>query len=550
MPSVILWVEAFSGLGLFLFGMLFLEGQIRQSAGHAFKSIVQRATGTPFRSLLTGLGATAVFQSSSVVTLMALSLVGAHLLTLGSAIAVIFGANIGTTITVWIVALVGFKIDINLVSYLMIGIGGIGGVLVSSEGRWKNHFGVMVGFGLLFLGLEGMKRSFGGFADTVDLSLFASVSPYWFAAIGMLLTAIIQASAASIAIAQSAVFAHIIGFEAAAAFVIGANAGTTVTAMLGAIGGTPDKKRVALAHFIFNISAGALALGLLQPLTWLVSMVAATLNDVVKIALFHTLFNLMGVVIWYPFIGLLERMLKRTFKKEPLQVTKWIHNVPVTVPDVAIDALKNEVNALSQRVEEFALFAIDISPPKAYEAGLSVDKLLEAPVKHFDIAFDRLYTNIRLHEGEVYRYIILLSPHCPQPEQQLQLQTLQRTIAYLATAAKSIKDMLYDIERLYDAESSEEQSFYKDLRYQILKSVLTYHAVTQGAEAEREVLDETYKRVANSYKNSMNVIESIAKNPAIPSEMTTITINALHLAKSFTKSLRNALPHGPLLNQS
>lgn len=187
--------------------------------------------------------------------------------------------------------------------------------------------------------------------------------------------------------------------------------------MLGAIGEAPDKKRVALAHFIFNISAGVLALGLLQPLTWLVSMVAATLNDVIKIALFHTLFNLMGVVVWYPFIGLLERMLKRTFKKELLQVTKWIHNVPVTVPDMAIDALKNEVTALSQRVEEFALFAIDISPPKAYEAGLSVDKLLEAPVKHFDIAFDQLYTNIRLHEGEIYRHIILLSPHCPQPEQ-------------------------------------------------------------------------------------------------------------------------------------
>ncbi|WP_345973639.1 Na/Pi symporter [Sulfurimonas diazotrophicus] len=550
MPSFILWVEAFSGLGLFLFGMLFLESEIRQSAGHAFRSIVQRATGTPLRSLMTGLGATAVFQSSSVVTLMALSLVGAQLLTLGSAIAVIFGANIGTTITVWIVALVGFKVDINLVAYLMIGIGGIGGVLVSSEGRWKNHFGVMVGFGLLFLGLEGMKRSFGGFADVFDLTHFASLSPYWFAVMGLVLTAVIQASAASIAIAQSAIFAHIISFDAAAAFVIGANAGTTVTAMLGAIGGTPDKKRVALAHFVFNISTGALALALLHPLIWLVESAAAPLNDVVRIAVFHTVFNVLGVVLWFPFIRLLERLLKRTFKKEPLQVTKWIHKVAVTVPDMAIDALKNEVTTLSQRVEEFALLAIDIPPPKAFEAGLSVDKLLEAPPKHFDIAFDRLYSNIRRHEGEIYRYIILLAPNCPQQEQQVQLLALQRTIAYLATAAKAIKDMLYDIERLYDAASPEEQSFYKDLRYQILKSVLAYHAVAQGAEAEREVLEETYRRVANSYKNSMEVIEAIAKNPAIPSEMTTITVNALHLVKSFTKSLRNALPKGPLLNQS
>ncbi|MHC3994395.1 Na/Pi cotransporter family protein [Thiomicrolovo sp. ZZH C-3] len=550
MPSVVLWVEAFSGLGLFLFGMLYLESQIRQSAGHAFKSIVQRATGTPLRSLMTGLGATALFQSSSVVTLMALSLVGAQLMSLGGAIAVVFGANLGTTVTAWIIALVGFKLDIRLLSYLLIGIGGLGGVLASPESRWKKHFGVMVGFGLLFLGLEGMKGSFSGFADTVELTAFNNWPPYLFVLIGFALTGLIQSSSAAIAIAQSALYSGIIGFPATAAFVIGANLGTTVTAILGALGGTPDKKRTALAHVLFNISTAAVAMMLMGAMIWGIDRFAAAADGVVKIALFHTLFNLLGVLLWYPFIPLLERLLLRTFKKTPLQVTKWIHNAPVTVPDMAIDALRNEVNALSNRVEEFALLAIDISPPKAFEAGLSVDKLLEAPQKHFDIVFDRLYAKIRRHEGEIYRYIILLSPHCPEEEKQVQLLNLQHTIAYLATAAKAIKDMLYDIERLYDAASPEEQAFYRDLRYQILKSVLTYHAVAQGAEAEREVLEETYRRVANSYKNSMAVIEAIAQNPAIPSEMTTITVNALHLVKSFTKSLRNALPKGPLLNQS
>ncbi|MEJ2500062.1 MAG: Na/Pi symporter [Campylobacterales bacterium] len=541
MPAFVLWVEAFSGLGLFLFGMLFLESQIRQSAGHAFKRMVQQATDTPFKSLTTGLGATALFQSSSVVTLMALSLVGAQLLTLGSAVAVTFGANIGTTITVWIVALVGFKIDINLLSYLMIGVGGIGGVLAGSEGRWKNYFGVMVGFGLLFLGLEGMKKSFGGFADAFDLTAFASISPYWFAAIGLLLTAVIQASAAAIAIAQSAVFAQMISFEAAAAFVIGANAGTTVTAVLGAIGGTPDKKRVALAHFVFNLSTGLLALALLEPLTWAVERVAAALNDVVKIAIFHTVFNVMGVVLWYPFIPAMVRFLLRFFKREPQRVTKFIHNVAVTVPDVAIDALQNEVSALSGRVEEFALLAVNIPPPKAFESGIAIEKLLTQYHDNFDIAYGRLYEKIRLHEGEIYRYIALLSPNCSQQEQQMILTALQRRIAYLATAAKAIKDMLYDLNRLYEAGSPEEQGFYKDLRYQILKSVLAYHAVSEGDETGRIALEQTYKQIAHSYKNSMAVIESIARNAAIPSEMTTITVNALHLTKSFSKSLRNAL---------
>jgi len=545
MPSFAIWVEAFSGLGLFLFGMLYLESQIRQSAGHTFKRMVQHATGTPLRSLSTGLGATAFFQSSSVVTLMALSLVGTQLMTLGSAVAVIFGANIGTTITAWIVALIGFKLDIRLLSYLMIGIGGLGGVLVSPEGRWKNYFGVMVGFGLLFLGLEGMKESSGGFATAFDITKFAAVSPYWFAALGLILTAIIQSSSASIAIAQSAVFAQIIGFEAAAAFVIGANAGTTVTAVLGAIGGTPDKKRVALAHFIFNGSTGAAALALLVPLTWLIERYASGLDGVVKVALFHTLFNVLGVIIWYPFIAVLVRFLLRFFKKEPLRMTKFIHNVPVTIPDVALDALQNETRALSRRIEEFALLAINIPPPKALDGNVGIDKLLEQHHENYDIGYDRLYAQIRLHEGEIYRYISLLSIQVQKQSQQEQLAHLQHRIAYLATAAKAVKDMLYDLNRLYDAESAEEQAFYRDLRYQILKTVLTFHTVCTGDDSGREALEETYSKIAHSYQNSMASIEAIARNPAIPSEMTTITVNVMHLAKSFSKSLRNALGERP-----
>ena len=225
MQGITVWIEAFSGLGLFLFGMLYLEAQIKIAAGRAFKRIVQNVTATRFKSLLTGLGATAVFQSSSVVTLMTLSLVGAHMMNLGSAIGVIFGSNIGTTVTSWIVALIGFKMDIKVLSYVMIGLGGLGGVLADESGRWRNYFGMMVGFGLIFLGLEGMKGSFEVFSKEFDLSTYISSSPYWFALIGLAITAVIQSSSASIAIIQSALFTHMVSFEAAAAFVVGANNG-------------------------------------------------------------------------------------------------------------------------------------------------------------------------------------------------------------------------------------------------------------------------------------------------------------------------------------
>ncbi len=533
------WIEAFSGLGLFLFGMLYLEAQIKASAGRTFKRLVQHATGTRFKSLLTGLAATAFFQSSSVVTLMALSLVGAELMPLQSAIAVIFGANVGTTVTAWLIALIGFKMDIKLLSYVMIGLGGLGSVLAGDGSRYRSYFGVMVGFGLIFLGLKGMQESFGTFSVSFDLSAYAGTSPYWFALIGLVLTALIQSSSASVAIAQSAIYTHIIGFEAAAAFVIGANVGTTVTAILGAIGGIPDKKRMALAHLVFNLSTGAAALMLLGPLVHLTDLIGDGADGVVRIAVFHTLFNVLGVLIWYPFIAPLQRWLKRFFHKEPLHVTQYIRNVSTEVPDLALDALEKEIGHLSSRVETFALLAVNIPPPKALEKETGIDKLLERNTKNFDIDYDKLYRNIRLLEGEIYRYIARLSARSDDEAQQETLGRLQRNVSYLATAAKSVKDMLYDLDVLHDAEAPELQAFYKNLRYQILKSVLAYHDLQNGKKDAVRELEETYARVADSYRNSIRVIETVANDPAIASELTSMAINALHLVKSFSKSLRN-----------
>jgi phosphate:Na+ symporter len=537
----VVWIEAFSGLGLFLFGMLYLEAQIKISAGRAFKRIVKNATATTFKSLLTGLGATALFQSSSVVTLMTLSLVGAQIMGLNSALGVIFGANIGTTVTAWIVGLVGFKMDINLLSYVVIGVGGLGSVLVSESGRWKNYFNMMVGFGLIFLGLEGMKESFEVFSKHFDLSHYLTVSPYWFAIIGLVITAIIQSSSAAIAIIQSALFTQMVSFEAAAAFVVGTNIGTTITAVLGAMGSIPDKKRIAVAHLVFNLSTALMVLFTLQWLIIPFGTYLSGVDDVIKIALFHTFFNLIGVILWYPFIGILADWVKGFFKKEVKHVTHFIHNVPLDVPDLALEALQKEILHLEDRIEEFALLAINISPPKALEKQYGIDKLLEMHDQNYDISYEKLYEKIRLIAGEIHRYNSMLSAKDNHAAHQLQLQHLSRQSIYLTTAAKSIKDMLTDINNFYEATSSEEQTFYKNLRYQILKTVLAFHDAKEGNHEAMEELESTYKKIADSYKNSMKLIEDMAKNTQIKPEITAMAINDMHLAKSFSKSLRNTL---------
>ncbi|MDA3947024.1 MAG: Na/Pi symporter [Helicobacteraceae bacterium] len=540
MEHLSLWIQAFAGLGLFLFGMLYLEAQVKASAGRAFKSRVQKSTSTTFKSLLTGLSATALFQSSSIVSLMALSLIGAQLINLESAIAMLFGSNIGSTLTVWIIGLVGFKMDIKLIAYLFIGIGGLGGILTDSNSRWKSHFGALVGFGLIFLGLEGMKESFSTFAESFNIASYSPDNIYWFALIGLGITAVIQASSAAIAIVQSALFAQLISIEAAAAFVVGANIGTTITVVLGSFGGTSDKKRTALAHLFFNFSTGFVALLALQPLVWMAVHIMPSADTVIQIALFHTLFNVMGVALWYPFISHLTQWLQRFFKKEPEHVTKYLYKVPVDIPDVALDALKNEVRHLGKKIEEFALLAINIPPPKALEKGVSVKKILDRYPENMELTYDKLYEHIRLLEGKIFRYISLLSQKNTEAGFQEHLNIVAQKTAYLATAAKTIKDMLYDIELLYNAKSSEEQTFLRNLRYQILNSVQVFENVCNNDQTI-EAMEEVYKQIAASNKNNMTLIHDIMTNQSIPSEMSTIAINDLHLSKSFTKALRNAL---------
>ncbi|WP_456485225.1 Na/Pi cotransporter family protein [Hydrogenimonas sp.] len=539
--SVKLFIEAFSGLGLFLFGMIYLESQIRLSAGRMFKRLVRWMTSTPLRSIFAGFLTTAVFQSSSVVTLMALSLIGAGLIGLDSAIGIIFGANIGTTVTAWIVGIVGFKMDIKLIAYMFVGIGGLGGVLLSEESRWRNIMHAMVGFGLIFMGLEGMKESFSGVASSFSLEQYRFDHIYWYALLGFAITAVIQSSSASIAIIQSALFAHMVGFEAAAAFVVGANIGTTVTAILGAIGGSPDKKRAATAHFLFNVSTGLIALAAISWLITLTDMVMPGVDDVIRIALFHTIFNLLGVLLWYPFIGVLAEWLKRFFKHEKPYFTKYIHNVSPRIPDVALAAIVNEIGHLIEEVENFSLLAVNVPPAKVLMENMPIDKLLDTYDEKIGLSYGRQYAHIRHIEGEILRFIAEASVQTGDEVWQRKLQMAAKATTYQATAAKAIKDMLHDLDLWYEAETIEEKEFFRNIRYQIIRSVQAFHRAYTGDDKAAEEIENIYKRVALSYQNSMELIADIVKNRKVSSEMVTIAINDLHLSKSFTKSLRNTL---------
>lgn len=332
-----------AGLGIFLFGMFQLEEGIQALSGHAFQRLLQRFTNHPVKAVLTGTATTAVLQSSSAVSLMVLAFVGAGVLGMGNAIGVVVGSNLGTTATAWIVATVGFKLDIESFALPFIGIGGLGLIFLGKRPRYAAISRLLTGFGFLFMGLGFMKEAVDAFTTQMGPAFFEGVPIWLYLFIGIILTAITQSSSASLAIILSAIHAGMAGIEAGALFVIGANIGTTVTVMLGALGGTAIKKQVALSHVLFNWITGLIALvGFPLLLAAVAALQGARPDPVSGLALFHTLFNGLGVLLFLPFTGLLGRWVERLVPERTEAVTQFISRMPARVGQAAAAALRHE----------------------------------------------------------------------------------------------------------------------------------------------------------------------------------------------------------------
>jgi phosphate:Na+ symporter len=352
-PSLNLWTlvtNLAGGVGLFLLGMTMMTDGLKLAAGPALERILASATRTRWQALGSGMLVTALVQSSSAITVATIGFVNAGLLSLGSALWVLFGANVGTTMTGWIVALVGLKFKIEALALPLIGVGVL--LRLTGAGQRRGAMGTtLAGFGLLFFGIAMLQTSFSGLATQVSLpqgtgplAVLAQVG------IGALMTVLMQSSSASMTIALTAAQGGLLTPQGAAAVVIGANIGTTVTAMLAAMGATPNARRAASAHVAFNLITGVVALALLP---WLINALGLAreamglpADPAAKLALFHTIFNLLGVLLMWPLAAPLTRWLQARFRarEEDEAQTRYLDDNVLQVPLLAVDALKREVS--------------------------------------------------------------------------------------------------------------------------------------------------------------------------------------------------------------
>ncbi len=351
------------GLGLFMLGLLLMTDGLRTGAGHTLSATLQRATETPLKAFLAGAGITALLQSSSVVTVMLLGFIEAGLLNLSKGIWVVYGTNVGTTFTAWLVATIGLKIDVIAGASPLIALG-TAVRLFRGAGRSGGWGAALAGLGLLFLGLEYMQQAFSSHTLALELPELNHLPSFpallAYVMLGAGITALIQSSSATTAIILAALASHALTWSHAAAMVIGANIGTTVTALIASIGVSTPAKRLALAHLLFNSITAIAALAILplfmQAVAWLTERLEGYDDPLIQLAAFHTLFNLFGVVLLWPFTQRLVTFLNHQFRNPALD--RWsppdLALSAELLPDSLITLLDRQARETGQKVLQFA----------------------------------------------------------------------------------------------------------------------------------------------------------------------------------------------------
>ncbi|GFD87093.1 Na/Pi cotransporter family protein [Alteromonas sp. KUL150] len=399
MESVLLVGSIIGGLGLFLLAIGMMTDGLKLAAGNSLRTVLAKWSSTPFRGVVSGAAMTALVQSSSAVTVASLGFVNAGLLSMRHALGIVYGANIGTTMTGWLIAMVGFKLNIQAVALPMIGVGMIL-KLLKPNSRLASFGIAIAGFGLFFVGIDSLKAAFEGIVSTFDLSQFKAEGVEGFLmylVIGFVMTVLTQSSSASIALTITAATSGMVGIYAAGAMVIGANIGTTSTAMFASIGATSSAKRVAAAQVVFNV-ATAIVAALILPLLfglihWTTEVAGIDANPGITLAIFHTLFNLLGVALIFPLNDRLASFLEQRFVSLEEEASKPKHldkNIAQT-PDLAVNALILELLSVSDRFLHVypKLFSQQSSEITAVEKGIHGVEALCQHISQFIVDVER-----------------------------------------------------------------------------------------------------------------------------------------------------------------
>ncbi len=398
-------------LGLFLYGMKVMSDALMKVAGNKLRNVLASMTSNRIKGVATGFSITSLLQSSSVTTLMVVSFVNASLLTLKEAVSVIMGANIGTTVTAWLITILGFKVSMGSIALPLVALGFL--FTLSKKTKTKDWGKFAVGFALLFMGLQFLKDSVPDIGQNHEAlnwlmaytdNGFLSILLFLF--IGTLLTIILQSSSATMALTLVICSEGWLPFPVAAALVLGENIGTTITANLAAMVNNYQAKRAAFAHLIFNLLGVSWMLVIFYPFLDFISYITSAMGNSspensaetipVALSVFHTLFNILNTFLLIWVLALIVRLVEKVIKAKEdvvpeISQPKFLRKKALKYPQTAFAALTNE----SKRLFEGPTFEITAHALNMHRtdilSGTKIKQLVYASKKDMEIDIDEIY---------------------------------------------------------------------------------------------------------------------------------------------------------------
>src|SRR6056297_351268 len=527
-----------AGVAIFLFGMLSLESGFRQFTGGFLERVLRRTTDTIPKSLGFGVISTAIMQSSSLVSVITISFLSAGLLPLITGIGIIFGANLGTTTGAWLFATIGMKMSLSSFALPMLV---FGVVLNFQKSRVLKAFGaILAGLGFLFLGIDFMKEGFESYQSAVDLRDYAMTGVTGllvYTGLGILATVVMQSSHATLALTLAGLATGQVTYENALALAIGANIGTTVTAVIGGLGANIAGKRLAGAHLLFNIATAAIALVLIEPLRWSVDSLSELLSIAeddytVKLAIFHTLFNCLGVAIMLPLISRMANLLEHWLperEEEAEAQPKYLNPAAMEFPDSANAAVRREVWHLFDQAFVILAHGLHLHREKIRNCD-DLAWMINHSRERIDIDIDLVY---RQRVKRLYNAILdfisgrmaLMSPGSSTDS----LYRLQHAAAEMVEAIKHVKHLRKNLTTYMVSDKTAIRQEYNDLRLRVAMVLRETHRFYEGKfdDASTAILelDEIAVRARVDRESMVARVTRLLGTKRIDSAMATSLLN-------------------------
>jgi len=481
-----------AGIAIFLLGMRLLEESLQQLTGRAFKLFLKRQTASKPKAILGGAVVTAILQSSSVVNLMVLAFVGANVLQMQNALAVMLGSNLGTTFSSWIIATVGFKLNIENIAFPLTGIFGIIMLLCNNNSLLYKWSKIFFGIGLLFMGLQFIRNGMASSLSHIDLTNFNQYPLIIFILLGFIITAIIQSGTATIAIVLSALHVGAIDLLTATAIVLGSEVGTIIKLMIASAKGLAAKKRVALGNLLFNIITTLIIFIFLLPVNRFITETMQIKDNLLALVFFQSLVNIAGIILFYPFLNLFTRFLERRYNGNN-EETHYISKVKAADTELAMLALEKEVKHFLIHSINFTLTVFDLPRNSRLHAALKNYSTISDPLKE--------YSFLKQLHGELTGYAIQVQNNTSDEYITKRLNQLIAANRNTMYAVKSIKDAIQDIKQLRNSSNDIKYEFYLQAQQNatLFCDKLATLILDEHTNLYFETLNEMHKGILKGY---------------------------------------------------